>query len=263
MAVTEVVLPLWLVAELAMSVVQSAIRVTHSSQFWSNSDSISWNGNWSQNWLKTGWNGRFSNPFQFCVQFCIALFGRSLNLKLMCRLCTYLFHSYHHDPQWEIPWLMRWSYLVVDYYNMLDVGDQSGVEIQFSSHGTWVLLSVSSVALILGTRSYRKQCQAGVLPRGRGQAHSEWNTCTEVVVQQRKCLGPIKVSHRILGSINFTGYCTLDWGRGLSERIVLTSPEGCYKNERRRNSGTELIPRGIQREMPRHHEGRGGVIWGS
>ena len=44
----------------------------------------------------------------------------------------------------------------------------------------------------------------------------------------------------------------------MSERIVLTSPEGCYKNERRRNSGTELIPRGIQREMPRHHEGRGG-----
>jgi len=36
---------------------------------------------------------------------------------------------------------------------------------------------------------------------------------------------------RILGSIEFTGYRTLDWGRGLSEIFVLTTPEGCYKTK--------------------------------
>jgi len=48
-----------------------------------------------ERFLKNGRNGHFSKPFlfcsHFCFHFCICFFGRSLNLKVQCRLCITLF----------------------------------------------------------------------------------------------------------------------------------------------------------------------------
>ena len=48
-----------------------------------------------ERFLKNGWNGHFSKPFlfcsHFCFHFCICFFGRSLNLKVQCRLHITLF----------------------------------------------------------------------------------------------------------------------------------------------------------------------------